>query len=165
MRKLIALLLVSILLIFVSSCTQNGEKQDESKKQNITVDSVSCNDFSISDGIVVFYTRMFVTNNTKIDKYFRIKGDFETEYKVKMINEQVLRGYDTKTGYTVFYLPAESNTLFDVSFSTSAYKTETKPDRLPPEILIEEVAQSEVNTSEVVTNIATKSDSTIIIPE
>ena len=49
--------------------------------------------------------------------------------------------------------------------STSAYKTETKPDRLPPEIIIEEVAQSEVNTSEVVTNIATKSDGTIIIPE
>lgn len=165
MKKIIVLLLVSILLLFVSSCTQNEEKQDESGKQNLTVNSVSCDDFSISDGIVIFYTRMFVTNNTKTDKYFRIKGDFETEYKVKMINEQILSGYDATTGYTVFFLPAESNTLFDVSFSTSAYKTETKPDRLPPEIIIEEVAQSEVNTSEVVTNIATKSDGTIIILE
>jgi hypothetical protein len=55
--------------------------------------------------------------------------------------------------------------LFNVSFSASGKVGMKKPDRLAPEIIIEEVAESEVNTSEVVTNIATKSDGTIIIPE
>lgn len=164
MKKILSVLIVlSVFLLFVS-CGQTDEQHDAPENPNFTIDGVTLDDYTNNDGDIVFYTTLLLTNNTQEDKYVSIKGDFEKEYKVGMIETQVLIGCDAETGFKTFLVPADSQILFNVSFYSKGKKGSKKPDRLPPEILIEEVTESEVNTSEVVTNLATKSDGTIIIP-
>ncbi|MBR3810286.1 MAG: hypothetical protein IKK46_08300 [Clostridia bacterium] len=164
MKQSLFLVVISVILVLVS-CGKSDEQEDVLQNSDFTIDSVSLDDYANIEGDIVFNTAVLLTNNTQEDKFVSIKGDFETEYKVGMIETQILEGFDTETGFKIFLIPADSQIMFDVSFSTKGKDGMKKPDRLAPEIIIEEVAESEVNTSEVVTNIATKSDGTIIIPK
>ena len=165
MKKSLFLVVLSVLLVLVS-CGKSDEQEDSTaNNSNFTIDSVALDDYTNTEGAILFNTRVILTNNTQKDKFVLIKGDFETEYKVGMIETQILEGFDTQTGFKIFLIPADSQILFDVSFSARGKAGMKKPDRLAPEIVIEEIAESDVNTSEVVTNIATKSDGTIVIPE
>ncbi|MBR3789413.1 MAG: hypothetical protein IKJ86_05440 [Clostridia bacterium] len=164
MKQSLFLVVISVILVLVS-CGKSDEQEDVLQNSDFTIDSVSLDDYTNIEGDIVFNTAVLLTNNTQEDKFVSIKGDFETEYKVGMIETQILEGFDTETGFKIFLIPADSQIMFDVSFSTKGKDGMKKPDRLAPEIIIEEVAESEVNTSEVVTNIATKSDGTIIIPK
>ena len=164
MKQSLFLVVISVILVLVS-CGKSDEQEDVLQNSDFTIDSVSLDDYANIEGDIVFNTAVLLTNNTQEDKFVSIKGDFETEYKVGMIETQILEGFDTETGFKIFLIPADSQIMFDVSFSTKGKDGMKKPDRLAPEIIIEEVSESEVNTSEVVTNIATKSDGTIIIPK
>ncbi len=164
MKKSLFLVILSLLLVFVS-CGKSDEEQDVLQKSDFTIDGVSLDDYTNTEGDIVFNTTILLTNNTQEDKFVSIKGDFETEYKVGMIKTQILEGFDTETGFKIFLIPADSQILFNVSFSASGKAGMKKTDRLAPEIIIEEITENEINTSEVVTNIATKSDGTIVIPE
>ena len=164
MKKILSVLIVlSVFLLFVS-CGQTDEQHDAPENPNFTIDGVTLDDYTNNDDDIVFYTTVLLTNTTQENRYVFIKGDFEKEYEVGMIETQVLSGCDTETGFKTFLVPADSQILFNISFKTKRKDGSKKPDRLPPGILIEEVTESEVNTSEVVTNLATKSDGTIIIP-
>lgn len=166
MKRLLSLIIVLSLFLALVSCAHSDEQQDlPPTNPNFTIDAITLDDYTNNEGNVVFCTTVSLTNNTQEDKYVSIKGDFETEYKAGMIEMQVLDGLDTETGYEIFLIPADSQILFDVSFSTKGKVGMKKPDRLSPEIIIEELVESEVNTAEIVTNIATKSDGTIIIPD
>ena len=164
-RKIVILFL--FLIILLTLIIHNATNNDELvvKNDNFTVNSVNLSNYTNIDGTAVFNTQIFVTNNSDEDKYFTIKGDFETEYKLFMIKDRVLDGYEPDTGYKIYFLPANTYTAFDVSFSGDSYKNRKKPNRLPPEIIIEELDENEVDNSEIVTNIAMKDDGTMIDPE
>ncbi len=164
MKKSLFLVVLLVLLVLVS-CGKSDEQQDVLKNSDFTIDGVNLDDYTNTKGDIVFNTTVLLTNNTQEDKFVSIKGDFETEYKVGMIETQILEGFDTETGFKIFLIPGDSQIMFDVSFSTKGKDGKKKPDRLAPEIIIEEIAESEVDTSEVATNIATKTDGTIIFPE
>ena len=55
-----------------------------------------------NDDDIVFYTTVLLTNTTQENRYVFIKGDFEKEYEVGMIETQVLSGCDTETGFKTF---------------------------------------------------------------
>lgn len=162
MKKYILLTLLCISLIFtLTACRQSDNQQNE----NFTIAVSSLSDYSIEGNNVVFDTQIVLINNTLEDRYINIKGDFKTEYKHGLIDTRVLNGFDEKSGYDTFLVPGGAEILFEVSFSGPKGDADTKFDRNPPEIIIEEVDKSQVNLSEVATNIANGADGTIIMPE
>ncbi len=161
-RFLILFLFVSMIILITNSCKQT-ENVDVQQNENFTINSVSLNDYAVNDETVVFYTQMILTNNAKESKYISIKGDFESDYNSGLIKTRILTGVDVETGYKTFLVPGDSQILFEVSFTSKHNVANIKNDRLPPEIIIEEINENDV-VGEVATNIATKSDGTIIFP-
>ncbi len=162
MKKSLVFTLVCAIFFFVlAGCNQSESKQNE----NFTIAMSSLSDYSIEGNNVVFDTQIVLINNTLEDRYINIKGNFKTEYKHGLIDTRVLNGFDEKSGYDTFLIPGGAEILFEVSFSGPKGDADTKFDRNPPEIIIEEVDKSQVNLSEVATNIADGSDGTIIMPE
>ncbi len=159
-KKVIILLSFVIILSFVLySITQ--AKKSHYENPNLNVNSVNLSGYTNKNGVAIFNTQITITNSSTEPQYFIIKGDFETEYKLFMIKERILVGYDSMTGFRCYFLPANSYATFDVSFSVDSYENRKKPDRSPPEIIIESISKNEVNTSEIVTNFSIGADGTI----
>ncbi len=164
MKKYIILTLLCITLLFAATSCNSGENKETNQNENITIVTASLSDYKIKDETVVFNTDIILKNNTQEDKYIHIKGDFQKEYKHKLVETQMLSGYHTETGYEVFLVPQDCEILFGVSFSGEKGEADTKYDRNPPEIIIEEIEKDAVDLSKVATEFAENSDGVIVMP-
>ena len=150
MKKIIVLVLLGVVLVgaVVASVML---KESNDLPENCKVD-ITLSDYIAKDNVIVFNCEMDIENHSSEDKYYKISGDFKTEYNAKMIDERVLPGYDIETDFAVFFVPAGTVGLFDVSFKSAGNDSVNKPDRLAPALVVEEVPENLVDKDGFVKN-------------
>ncbi len=135
LKKLIAFIIVVLLIGCVAYVVlRNTDKLPENCEAEIIFD-----DYTVQDGVITFNCRVYLRNNSSEEKYYKMSGDFKTEYNAKMIDERVLSCYDRETGSTIFFAPAQAEVIFEVSFSSTGDDSVKKPDRLSPALSVEEI--------------------------
>ena len=145
----VGLIVVVLAVVFLFGLSGNSET--DQLPENCVVDVVF-SDYSAEDDIITFNCEVDIENHSSVDRYYKISGDFKTEYNAKMIDERVLSCYDKETGYEVFFVPAGTVGLFEVSFKSEGDDSVKKPDRLSPVLVVEEVSADIVKKDEFVKN-------------
>ena len=150
LKKIIVFIIVGVLLIGggVTSKMHRGiEKLPENCEAEIIFD-----DYIAQDGVITFNCKVYLGNHSSEDKYYKMSGDFRAEYNAKMIDERVLPCYDTETDYEIFFVPAQTEGIFEVSFTSTGDETVKKPDRLSPTLSVKEISTTLVDEDKFVKN-------------
>lgn len=148
LKKINLGIIISLCLFILGSCS--GSNNETTQEQEYLTGATLI-DYESKNDYVTFKTNLFFENPTDKAVYFSVTGSFEKEYKVKMIEEKILTGYDPTTKGAVFMLSPHSQTIFEVWFSSEGDSSVLKPDRLLPDFVLEEIPFDEVHESEFVT--------------
>lgn len=111
---------------------------------------VSFSEYSAKKDTITFYCNVYLENHSSEDKYYKVICDFATEYNVKMIEEQELTCYDNETDFDVFFVPAQTQGIFEVKCVSNGDDSIKKPDRRAPGVIVEEVSEELVEPEKFV---------------
>lgn len=145
----VSLIVVALAFLFLFGFGKNLETDELPENCEI---QITLADYTAKDDVITFNCEVDLENHSSEDKYYKISGDFKTEYNAKMIDERVLPCYDTETDFEVFFVPAQTVGLFKVSFTSTGDDSVKKPDRLAPDVVVEEVSENLVEKDEFVKN-------------
>ncbi len=113
---------------------------------------VSFSEYTAKNDTITFYCNMYLENHSSEGKYYKLSGDFRTEYFVKMIEKRTLTCYDLETNFDTFFVPAQTQGIFEVKFVSKGDDSIKKPDRRGPGVEVEEVPENLVVSDGFVKN-------------
>ena len=150
MRKIISVFIVVMLCFFVlCSCSDLNNEADVSDEYIVYA---TFNDYKSKDDYITFETKIVLRNTGDETVYLSFEADFDTEFKIGMIENRILTGYDPQTKGNVFMLPPGGEGLFEVWFSSEGNSSIKKPTKLTPDIICEEIPVEQVDENSVVIN-------------
>ena len=107
-------------------------------------------DYTAKDNVITFNCNLYLENHSSEDKYYKVICDFATEYNVKMIEEQELTCCDQETDFDVFFVPAQTQGIFEVKCVSNGDDSIKKPDRRAPGVIVEDVSEEFVEPEKFV---------------
>ena len=150
MKKIFSVFIVILLCVFVlCSCSDLNNEADVSDKYVV---DTTFSDYESKDDYITFKTKMILRNTGEEAVYLSFKADFDAEFKIGMIENQILTGYDPETKGNVFMLPSGGEGVFEVWFSSDGNSSIKKPTRNMPEFVCEEIPVEQVDENSVVIN-------------
>ena len=150
MKKFFTVLITILFcLAFFSSCTHSKTENDDSDKYIV---NATFSDYESKDDYITFKTNMILKNTSDKDVYLSFKADFGAEFKIGMIENRILTGYDPETKGNIFMLPSGGEGIFEIWFSSDGNSSIKKPTKLTPEIVCEEISVEMVDKENIVVN-------------
>ena len=153
LKKVIIAIVILIIIagigLFLFLFGGSGGSETYDVPENCEVEIVF-SEYTAKDDVITFDCNVYLENHSSEDKYYKLSGDFEKEYSVKMIEERSLTAYDKLTDFDTFFVPAQTQGIFEVKFVSKGDGSIKKPDRNSPGIVVEEVSEELVESGEFV---------------
>lgn len=150
LKKSLIFILVGVSLIGVVAVIVMLKETDDIP-ENCKVE-VIFNDYIAEDDNITFNCNIIFENHSFDDKFYKLSGDFRTEYYAGMIEERTLVCYDSQTNFNIFFIPAQTQGVFEVAFTSKGDSSVKKPDKLAPKVMVEEVSKNIANSNKFVKN-------------
>ena len=148
---IISLILIAGISVFVFLFGGSGGSETYDVPENCEVEIVF-SEYTAKDDVITFDCNVYIENHSSEDKYYKLNGDFEKEYSVGMIEERTLKGFDESTDFDTFFVPAQTQGIFEVKFISKGDDSVKKPDRNSPGVIVEEISESLVEEEKFVKN-------------
>lgn len=126
-RKFFSILIsLTILFLIIINIVYSNKKND----LIYIKEESNFNDFYFEDEYVVFDSDIKIKNSTSENHYFYMEADVSDD--IGLTKEKTAIGYEKETDENIFFIKANSETVYLVKFKVLKGEQIEKADRLPP---------------------------------